>query len=382
MHVMALFYDFSKAFDCVDHKILLKKLDHYGIRGTMLNWFKSYLSNRRHFVHINNTNSEMCVASFGVPQGSILGPLLYIIYANDLSNVINTDNSIIKLFADDSNVFLYHSHFRSLFTLANSICNVMYKWCLANNLSINASKCSYMVFKPSINNVTEMSTGNYNIWLNGQKLKYVESAKFLGLTIDNKLTWSQHIDNLVKRVNMYTSWFYKIRMMLTEDAGRKLYYAYVHSSILYGLLLYGNANKTTMTRLQVSHNRSLRILQKLPYRTHNKTLYNNYSIMSISDLFVLENCKLIFNCINNINASSLPSCIIVMFNNTTHHQHSTRGSNSNLLYRDGIKSNSQCKNIYVNNAISLWNGLPANLRMCKSYRQFVLSCKPLIITDT
>lgn len=377
-YTMGIFFDFSKAFDTVDHSILIQKLEYYGIRGIPLKWFESYLTNRKQYVQINNNSSSTSLVSRGVPQGSNLGPLLYIIYANDIHNAVNTDNSIIKLFADDSNLFLYHSNINELYNLAGQLCKCMYDWCTANNLRLNISKCSFMLFKPSAKCNNLISNANLNIEVNGQSLSRVNSMKFLGITIDEQLSWSYHIDNLIKRCNMYTSWFYKIRSLLNPASACKLYFAYIHSSIMYGLVLYGNANITDTKRLQIAHNRSLRVLQKVPFLTHTNVLYNNYNIMPINKLFKIECYKLVHNCIYN--TSRMPTEISNNLLINSNHKYNTRGTAHHMLYRDRTSHKSQHNSTYYHNMISMWNKLPTSITGTISYKNFITLSKNFLLT--
>jgi len=146
-YVMGLFFDLSKSFDTCNHDILLYKLEHCGIRGSMLNWFRSYLSNRHQYVVVNGTKSNIHPIVCGVPQGSVLGPLLFLIYVNDIFSIYDFDNLV--LFADDSNVFAVEKSIGSLFIKANNICNKLNTWFNANKLTINIEKSHYMIFKPT-----------------------------------------------------------------------------------------------------------------------------------------------------------------------------------------------------------------------------------------
>ena len=143
---VGIFIDLSKVFDTVDHNILISKLEHYGVRGTSLRGFESYLSNRQQYVEFNGVSSESCEIKCGVPQGSILGPLLFLLYINDLCNVSKVVDFL--LFADDTNIFFSHKDFNLLPGILNSEMLKLTQWCRANKLSINFKKSNLTVFRP------------------------------------------------------------------------------------------------------------------------------------------------------------------------------------------------------------------------------------------
>ena len=187
-HVLGIFLDLRKAFDVVSHDILTQKLAFYGVRGVCLEWFSSYLDGRQQRVKLNNNFSSFQTITHGVPQGSILGPLLFLLYVNDLT--ITGDDSRLLLFADDTTLLIRSRDSLSLQQSAQDILNRICTWLNANRLACNISKTHYMLF--SLNPAVRSSS--IQLLLNGQPLTSTNFTRFLGVTIDSRVSWDSHID--------------------------------------------------------------------------------------------------------------------------------------------------------------------------------------------
>ena len=186
---IGIFLDFQKAFDTVNHSILLDKLCIYGIRGPALSWITSYLSNRCQYVVYNGYESECKYTSCGVPQGSILGPLLFLLYINDLPAVSKL--FMLILFADDTNLFCTSHNVNMLVDDTNTELANVYAWVQSNKLSLNIDKTNYMLFSPKC-----ACRPAKNIVIDGQSIVEVNETKFLGVVIDNRFKWSSHFSLL------------------------------------------------------------------------------------------------------------------------------------------------------------------------------------------
>jgi ribonuclease P/MRP protein subunit RPP40 len=185
-YTVGIFLDFSKAFDTVNHSILIAKLEKYGVRGNANKWITSYLNDRQQFCSYKNKKSTKLKINCGVPQGSMLGPLLFIVYLNDLAYISDKLSTI--LFADDSNVFINGPNLIDIQTTLNHEIPKLVDWLLANRLSLNIKKTHFMVFgQRKTNNTSQIS-----ININGQQIELVRKTKFLGLILEDALSWKPH----------------------------------------------------------------------------------------------------------------------------------------------------------------------------------------------
>ena len=213
---LLLLLDFSKAFDMVDHSILLGKLYHYVIGGIVHKWFHSYLANRKQFVTISGLDSSAQTQIYGVPQGSILGPLLFVIYINDLPGISELSKFI--LYADDANIILTGSTVNEVYEKVHALSEILLKWVDNNGLLLNLKKTKYMIFARQ-NSVIEREIKIANI-----PIERKTEARFLGVIIDEKLTWSKHIETIKSKMSRYLGIMHKIRNHIPIQAGLQIYH--------------------------------------------------------------------------------------------------------------------------------------------------------------
>ena len=251
--VVGVYLDIRKAFDAIDHPILLRKLYSLGIRGNLYTWIKSYLTNRSQFVMYNNSKSETKFITHGVPQGSILGPLFFIVFMNDFSRASNILFSI--LFADDTTVIIEGQNYNNLIPTLNTELNKLDVWLQANKLTLNTDKTHYMVFHRAR---IKSKTGKISIRNN--PINEVKSTKFLGIIIDDKLKWTEHIQYIKNKISKSIGILIKIRPYLDKVTLRNLYFTFVYPYLIYCVEVWGNACDTHLDPIIKIQKKCVRVI--------------------------------------------------------------------------------------------------------------------------
>ena len=212
-YTLGVFIDFSKAFDTADHQILIKTLQYYGIDGTALEWFKSYLSNRKQYISTQEISESCLDIICGVPQGFILGPLLFLIYVNDLFKASNCLMEV--LFADDTNLFISHKNIDTLVAIVNVELENVSTWFKSNTLSLNVDKTKWSLFHP-LSKRQFLSQTLPNLLIEDIHIKREHVTKFLGVFIDENLFWKQNIEILSSKSPKSIAILYKSRNVLSK----------------------------------------------------------------------------------------------------------------------------------------------------------------------
>ena len=357
-HTIGIFMDLSKAFDTIDHNILLNKLYHYGLRGISYDWFKNYLSNRKQFVTYNSCKSPKESVSCGVPQGSILGPLLFILYMNDICYTSKLLNTI--LFADDTTVFCSHPNLSTLCKNVNKELKEVSNWFKANKLSLNAKKTNlmYLGTRKQTSDVTD--DVEHAIYLDGCKLSRVTEAKFLGITIDENLTWKKHVDNFSKVCSRNIGVLSKVKSFLPANTMYTLYCSLVLPYLNYGLLLWGNSSKQNVNKVFKIQKRAIRVITNSDYLSSTKPLFNRLKTLNVFDMYTREVATFMFKYKNDMLPLSFNHFFTIHRDN---HDYNTRN-------RDDFKFPAQKIETISSFGPKVWNKLPKNVKQANTLNQF------------
>lgn len=289
----ALLLDLSKAFDLVDHSILIRKMERYGIRGSAQKWFESYLSNRKQITRVtklnetNNTlenfDSKPLANHCGVPQGSILGPLLFLIYINDLPQAIKHQ---CVLFADDTTVIIESKNPQDYDTIINESLNDITKWLDINKLRINVMKTNVLRFK-----TWKSKHINLNIAYDGTMIEHVNSARFLGVFLDEHLTWKNHIENICNKINKFVFALRKVKDITSKHTAIHVYHAYVCSVIRYGIIVWGNS--VDISRVFIAQKKCIRAIFNLKWSESCRPVFQSNKLLTVPSIYIYEVAKFI-----------------------------------------------------------------------------------------
>ena len=357
-YCIATFFDFSKAFDTLNHERLLVKLYKYGIRGVALDLVKSYLTGRTQSVSLKGRSSATCQLMQGVPQGSILGPWLFNVYVNDLHHFLNHPPT---QYADDTTVVVDDPNIDKLFDSLQSDLDVFFQWSVVNCLSLNASKTKFMLFsnRHFVGPMKPLSINNIH-------LESVTSIKFLGVHIDYKLNFSTHLDKLYHKFSRLVGLTYTIGRKLSLNAAHSFYHALCHSHLRYGIIFWGGTFKTYINKLQSYQDKIMRNLfrDKLDYRNLTNEIYSQTQILKIADIHYLETCVVIYKAKNCNKYAPLQSKLQDLSYN---HDHFIRHQNT---YKLPNSPTDRLRNDYLFQSVYNWNRLDNVTRISVSINCF------------
>ena len=349
-----IFLDMSKAFDTLNHDILLSKMFHLGIRGTPLQWFKNYLYARCQYVEYKQKKSENLNVLCGVPQGSILGPLLFLIYINDINDHLN-DCSVI-LFADDTTLLFTDEDLKNVVQNMNTTLDNIYRWLCVNKLSLNIEKTNYIIF----HNAQRKLPFKPKVQIDDKEISMVQFTKFLGVYIDNNMNWKKHISIITNKCLKLMSVLCRLKNLLPCSILYTIYKSLFIPTITYGISAWGNSIGKEIKRLKEIQKKTIRIICKAKYNSHTGPIFIKLRTLKLDDFFRLDCCKLFVKSKMLILKPYLRQQIQT---NQSIHDHHTRQIHN--IHQLNIRSSIQSQLLNYKVSCS-WNQLPPSLKNCQS----------------
>ena len=357
-HTIGVFIDYSKAFDTVNHDILLRKLEMYGIRGLVHDWFRSYLNNRTISVKIKNTMSENFDLRIGIPQGSVLGPILFVLYVNEFPNISPSLKTV--LFADDTTVSMSGPDFPELCEGMNAELEKILRWSVSNRLALNSQKTGAVVFSNRLHDDDRamfLTIDNANVC-------FLDDIKFLGITLDNKLKFKEHISNVCLKLSKAVGIMFRLKNFLPQKSLIGLYYNFVYPYLLYGNIVWAGTYSTHLHTIEMIQKKVIRIVTGSDYLEHTQPLFHKTEILKFDDL---HRFLLLLYFYKNRDGFSV-----------SNHSYNTRHHNDPLIEIHRLTSTEQSVRF---SAVKAWLSIPTEIKNIATFNRFKFVLKKYFVNN-
>ena len=359
-----VFIDLKKAFDTVDDNILCKMLELYSVQQRELSWFKSYLSNRKQFCRVNGVDSKIGDIGVGVPQGSCLGPLLFLIYINDLPQAVQ--DSAVSMYADDTSL-CYQSHdLTRLNEAINSDLKKLDTWLQGNKLSLNVAKThSMLISSKQKQNSLKSQNKDLDLKIRDNDLEVVKKTKYLGVQIDCSLDWKEQIKAVSSKVSRAVGFLKHAKSFLPKETLQTLYTGIVEPHFRYCCSVWGCAGLTEINQLQKLQNRAARIITNSSFDAPGGPLIEGMGWKTIDELITCEPKTMVFKSLNEL---ALEYLCGLFTRNSLCSSYSLRNTGTDLRLPKKRSSNGQ--RCFSHRDAKLWNGLSAESKQATSLYSF------------
>ena len=364
LYSACFFLDLKKAFDTIDHPILFMKLLNYGFRGSIHEYLQSYLSNRKHYVVVGDDKSDELEITKGVPQGSMIGPLLFLLYINDIVKAVDPDVEVV-LFADDAAFFLSATCIQHLYAKIRALFHNLSSYLCQNKLIPNLKKSKLMMFSSRPCGLLE------NITFDNEIIEWVKEYRYLGLTLTSTMSFGPHIDGICTRISQFSGIFYHLQRFLPRIVMSLLYNTFALPHLILHIELWGSAPSWHLNRLVVKQNKLLRsmlgveIINGIPVM-HTMDMYNDLKVLTLRNLFKLY----LFKFMVLMQSGLLPTFYELLLRPLEiNHGYNTRSNN----LRHPMLTNEVERRAIAHQVVILRESLPPDLSLNGTPR--VLFCK-------
>ena len=361
MFNLVVLIDLKKAFDTVDHQILLRKLELYGIKGEAQTLLKSYLTNRNQKCQIKNSFSTERLIKCGVPQGSILGPLFFLLYINDLPQCLNKTKP--RLFADDTNLTASGDSITDLETAVNSDLENLRKWLIANKLSLNVAKTELLIGSKTM--IKKNSDSRLNVFIENKQIKQVSECKTLGVIVDRHLSWKSNSENICKKITAGISAIRRVKPFVDKDTLISIYNAIVRPYFDYCCEVWDVFGESQSKRLKKLQNRAARIILNMSNDVNHSIALRALGWEPLKTERKKAKAKMMYKVLNKMGPKSLANLFSYKCEKTNYN---LRDISSGLSLPKPRTNN--MKNSFMYDGAHLWNSIPKEIRESKTLSSF------------